>query len=60
VQFLDRNPKSKSAQIAAWTMVLTNQVDERTRKFAIERIKALGGKVYITPQGIAVGPPKTD
>ena len=59
--FLDRNPKSKSAQIAAWTMVLSNQVDEQTRNLAIRRIEALGGEVYITPQGVVqVRPPKED
>lgn len=50
-QFLARNPKSKFAQIGAWTMVLTNAVDERTRKRAISQIEALGGKVVITPEG---------
>lgn len=59
--FLARNPKSKSAQIAAWTMVLSNQVDEQTRNLAIRRIQALGGEVYITPQGaVQVRPPKED
>jgi len=51
-EFIARNPKSKSAQIAAWTMVLSNKVDNRTRVIAIKRIAALGGKVYITPQGV--------
>jgi hypothetical protein len=32
-------------------MVLNNQVDERTRKRAISRIEALGGKVIRTPEG---------
>lgn len=58
-EFLARNPKSKSAQIAAWTMVLSNKIDEQTRKLAIKRIEALGGEVYITPQGaLQVRPPK--
>ena len=50
-QFLERNPKSKSAQIAAWTMVLNNPTDAQTHNLAIRRILALGGKVFITPQG---------
>ena len=59
VEFLARNPKSKSAQIAAWTMVLSNSVDEQTRKLAIRRIVALGGRVSITPQGaVQVTTPK--
>jgi hypothetical protein len=50
-QFLARNPNSKFAQVGAWTMVLQNAVDERTRKIAVSRIEALGGKVVITPEG---------
>ncbi|MBV9384884.1 MAG: hypothetical protein JOZ78_00485 [Chroococcidiopsidaceae cyanobacterium CP_BM_ER_R8_30] len=52
-QFLSRNPKSKWAQVAAWVMVLNNQVDERTRGIAVHRLKALGAKVVVTPQGAA-------
>jgi len=60
-EFLAHNPKSKSAQIAAWVMVLSNQVDQRTRDIAIKRIEALGGKVFINPQGVAqVRLPKED
>jgi NAD-dependent DNA ligase len=50
-QFLASNPKSKSAQISAWTIVLTNAFDQPTRQIAISRIQALGGKVSITSQG---------
>lgn len=60
-EFLAQNPNSKSAQVGAWTMVLSNQVDEQTRNLAIKRIEALGGKVSITPQGaVQVSPPKQD
>lgn len=60
-KFLARNPNSKSAQIAAWTMVLNNQVDALTQKLAIRRIVALGGKVSITPDGVVqVTSPKED
>lgn len=60
-EFLSRNPASKSAQIGAWTMVLSNPVDQATRNLAISRIKALGGEVTITPDGIVqVKPPKED
>jgi hypothetical protein len=44
-EFLSRNPDSRIAKIAAWTMVLNNQVDEKTRKRAISKIEALGGQV---------------
>ncbi|MFE1744233.1 hypothetical protein [Coleofasciculus sp. H7-2] len=50
-QFLARNPNSKFAQVGAWTMVLQNAVDDRTRKIAVSRIEALGGKVVVTPEG---------
>ncbi len=60
-EFISSNPKSKSAQIASWTMILNNRVDNRTREIAIKRIEALGGKVFITPQGVVqVRPPKED
>jgi hypothetical protein len=50
-EFLSQNPDSKYAQIATWSMVLSNEVDEKTRKIAIKRIEALGGKVITTPEG---------
>lgn len=60
-EFLASNPKSKSAQIGAWTMVLSNQIDAQTRNLAIKRIEALGGKVFVTPQGgVQVRSPKED
>ncbi|MEH2162555.1 MAG: hypothetical protein V7K38_16300 [Nostoc sp.] len=59
-EFLSRNPNSKYAQISTWSMVLNNQVDERTRKRAIREIETLGGKVITTPEGInkILFPPK--
>lgn len=48
---LARNPNSKAAQISAWTSVLGNAFDDNTRRRAISRIQALGGKVFITPEG---------
>ncbi|MBD1880337.1 MULTISPECIES: hypothetical protein [unclassified Coleofasciculus] len=51
-EFLVRNPNSRKAQVSGWILVLTNPViDDRTRKIAISRIEALGGKVIITPEG---------
>jgi len=59
--FLADNPKSKSAQLAAWIMVLDNPVDAQTRKLALGRIAKLGAKVSITPQGaLEVQPPKEE
>jgi tetratricopeptide (TPR) repeat protein len=60
-QFLARNPKSKSAQVIAWTMVLNYATDDRTQKIAISRIEALGGKVTITPEGkLVIQAPRAD
>jgi hypothetical protein len=58
--FLARNPLSKSAQVNAWSTVLSNALDDRTRQLAISRIEALGGKVLVTPQGVRIQLPKTD
>lgn len=59
--FLARNPNSKNGQVSAWSMVLTNAPDARTQKIAIERIQALGGKVFVTPEGtLKIEPPKED
>ena len=52
-KLIEKNPESKSAQISAWSMVLNSAFDDNTRKIAINRIRALGGKFSITPQGEA-------
>ena len=49
--YISRKPNSKNAQIAAWSMVLNQGVDEKTHKRAIMEIEALGGKVIKTPDG---------
>lgn len=60
-QFIDKNPQSKSAQISAWSMVLTNALDDRTRQFAIGKIRVLGGNISISPQGkVKIVLPKQD
>ncbi|MBW4657101.1 MAG: hypothetical protein KME15_00350 [Drouetiella hepatica Uher 2000/2452] len=51
VDFLTRNPNSKTAQVSAWTMILSTAPDDRTQKMAIDRIEALGSKVVKTPDG---------
>lgn len=59
--FLARNPNSKSAQVAAWTMVLSSAPDEQTQKIAVDRITDLGGKVIENPDGtVSVQAPKND
>lgn len=49
--FLAANPNSKSAQVAAWVMVLTSAPDERTRQTALEQIRSLGGQISENPDG---------
>jgi hypothetical protein len=49
--YLARNPNSKQAQFDAWNMVLTSAVDDVVTKRAIAEIRAIGGKVTISPTG---------
>jgi hypothetical protein len=49
--FLAKNPNSKTAQVSAWTMILSSAPDDRTQKTAISRIEALGSKVIQNPDG---------
>ncbi|NJR39245.1 MAG: hypothetical protein HC781_10985 [Leptolyngbyaceae cyanobacterium CSU_1_4] len=59
--FLANNPESKTAQVAAWSMVLTNASDKRTHDTAISKIEALGGRVALQPNGtFAIQPPTKD
>jgi hypothetical protein len=60
-QFLANNPDSKSAQVSAWSMILANVPDDRTRQIAISRIKSLGGKIIENPDGsFGIVPPEKD
>jgi tetratricopeptide (TPR) repeat protein len=59
--FLANNPDSSYAQFSAWMMVLTNAPDDRTRRTAADRIKALGGDVVPQPDGtFQIKPPPSD
>jgi hypothetical protein len=49
--YLARNPNSKQARFDAWNMVLTTAVDDVVTKRAIAEIRAIGGKVTISPTG---------
>jgi len=60
-QFLARNPDSRTAQVAAWAMVLNNAPDKRTQNTAINRIQSLGGQVKTKDDGtLQVLPPAKD
>ncbi len=45
--FLATNPDSTKAQISAWSMILSNASDEKTRSYALEQLKNLGAKISI-------------
>jgi len=49
--FLANNPDSKTAQVAAWAMVLTSAPDKRTHDTAIRQIESLGGRVVPNSNG---------
>ncbi|MBE9139041.1 hypothetical protein IQ254_17885 [Nodosilinea sp. LEGE 07088] len=49
--FLANNPLSKQAQVSAWASVFANAFDDGTRQKAIDRIKALGGNVFVSESG---------
>ena len=49
--FLETNPDSSQAQVAAWSSVLFNALDDTTRKKAAERIEGFGGSVDFLEDG---------
>jgi hypothetical protein len=49
--FLAKNPDSKKARVFAWMSIMENALDDKVRKQAFQEIRALGGKVGVTPQG---------
>ena len=50
-RFLASNPDTKTAQIAAWAMILSTVPDEKTKEYASAKIKELGGEVMINSSG---------
>ena len=51
IEFLNEDPDSLSAQISAWSSILSNAFDDKTQQLAIDRIRGLGGDVIATPSG---------
>ena len=51
IDFLNQDPDSSSAQITAWSSILSNAFDDKTQQLAIDRIRRLGGDVISTPNG---------
>ncbi len=59
VAFLDTDPDSASAQISAWTLVLSSSSDQNVRKHALQKIEKLGGIITRKPNGtFEIKPPK--
>ena len=56
--FLANNPDSKKAQASSWMMIYSNSKEESVKEFALQRIKALGGELIITPNTITVKMPE--
>ena len=50
-QFLATNPDSRNAQISAWSMILSNANDLKTKQYVFEKIKNLGADITITNDG---------
>lgn len=50
-QYLLSNPKSRTAQAAAWSSILTTALDDATREQAVTQIEALGGRVSFSEDG---------
>lgn len=50
-KFLATNPKVKKAQLGAWATILTTNPDLKTRQYALDKIKELGGHVTVTQDG---------
>jgi hypothetical protein len=50
-QFLASNPNPKKAQISAWATILTTTPDQKTQRYALDKMRSLGAEVFITPQG---------
>lgn len=50
-KFLASKPDSTSAQIGAWTNILSQAQDSKTQQYAIGELKVLGAEVSITKDG---------
>lgn len=49
--FLAQNPESKTAQIGAWSSILSTALDDDTRRRAVNSIQELGGEVVVGENG---------
>ena len=49
--FLATNPDSKLVRISGWSFILNNAHDDKTRRYVLEQLKALGAEIVVNPQG---------
>jgi hypothetical protein len=59
-QFLASNPDSRRARVGSWYNILTNAIDDPTRQFAAQQIKALGGEIIQRNGSFQVKLPQAD
>ena len=50
-EFLATNPDSKLIRIGAWSTILQNAHDDKTRKYVLDQLKALGAEIVVNSQG---------
>ncbi len=50
-EFLATNPDSKLVRISGWSFILNNAHDDKTRRYVLEQLKALGAEIVVNPQG---------
>ena len=50
-EFLATNPDSKAVRIGAWSTVLSKVHDNKTKRYVLDQLKALGAEVVINSQG---------
>ncbi len=51
VNFLNKNPDSREAQVGAWFLVFLNSSDAETRALAKREIEKIGGTISVSPDG---------
>lgn len=59
--FLATNPDSKLVRISGWSFILNNAHDDKTRRYVLEQLKALGAEIVVNSQGeLEIRLPETD
>ena len=59
--FLATNPDSKAVRIGAWSLILNNAHDDKTKRYILEQLKALGAEIVVNSQGrLEIRAPRQD